>query len=117
MKNYIQPGDSLEFTAPAGGVVAGTPVLIGSLVVVPTTTAAAGAKFNGDTEGVFTLPKTAGAAWAEGQVLYFDSATGAFATATGLTARRAGAATAAALAADVTGQVRLANISAVVNVA
>lgn len=112
MKNYIQPGEALDFTAPAGGVVSGTPVLISSLVVVPQVTAAAGAKFAGVTEGVCDLPKAAGAAWVEGQVLYFDSATSSFATVPSATARRAGAAVLAALAADVVGRVKLLNIGA-----
>ena len=117
MQNYLKSGKVMTFTAPSGGVTSGTPVLIGSLVVVPVASAAAGAQFEGDTEGVFTAPKTAGAAWSEGQVLYWDSTAGSFATAASLTARRAGAAAAAALSADTTGKVRLVNISAAVNVA
>lgn len=117
MQNYYKSGRVLTFTAPAGGVTSGTPVLIGSLVVIPAASAAVGLQFEGETEGVFTVPKTAGAAWAEGQVLYWDSTAGSFATAPSATARRAGAAAAAALSADTTGKVRLANVSAAVNVA
>lgn len=117
MKNFISPGKTMTFTAPAGGVTSGTPVLIGSLLVIPVASAAAGALFEGETEGVFTLAKTAGATWAEGQVLYWDSATSSFTTATSATARRAGAAAAAAQNADTSGKVRLLNISAAVNVA
>lgn len=117
MKNFLQPGAVQEFTAPGGGVVSGTPVLIGGLVVIPEVTAIAGARFNGAVEGVFTCPKTAGVAWTEGQVLYFDSATTSFATVQSATARRAGAAGAAALAGDTTGRVFLINTGAVVNVA
>ena len=47
MKNFVQPGDVVELTAPSGGVVSGTVYLIGALVVVATVTAAEGAKFNG----------------------------------------------------------------------
>jgi predicted RecA/RadA family phage recombinase len=116
-QKYVQSGDVIEFTAPGGGVVVDVPLLISSLVVIPMTTAAAGARFNGAVKGVFVQPKTAGAAWVEGQVLYFDSATSSFTTAQSATARRAAAAVVAALSADVTGTVRLENISAVVNVA
>lgn len=117
MKNFLQPGAVQEFTAPGGGVVSGTPVLIGGLVVIPEVTAIATARFNGAVEGVFTVPKTAGAAWVEGQVLYFDSATTTFTTAQSATARRAGAASAAALSADTSGRVTLLNTGAAVNVA
>lgn len=117
MQNFLNPGITQTFTAPGGGVVGGTPLLIGSLVVVPVATVAATLPFEGMLEGVFTLPKTAGAAWTEGQVLYFDSATSSFTTAQSATARRAGVAVAAALLAAVTGSVRLNNINAAVNVA
>lgn len=117
MNNFLQPGINQEFTAPGGGVVSGTPLLIGGLVVVPLVTAAVGVRFNAEVEGVFTLPKTAGVAWTEGQVLYFDSATSSFATVQSATARRAGFANAAALSAATTGQVYLVNTGAVVNVA
>jgi len=117
-QKYLQQGDVLEFTAPSGGVTVDVPVLISSLVVVPMVTAAAGVRFNGATKGVFQLmPKTAGTAWVEGQVLYFDSANGNFTTAQSATARRAAAAVLAALSGDTTGTVRLENISAAVNVA
>lgn len=115
--NFNQPGCVLEFTAPTGGVVDGTPILIGSLVVIPLVTAAQTVRFNGAVDGVWTVPKTAGAAWVEGQVLYWDSTAGSFATAQSATARRAGAATVAAASGDTTGVVRLQNISAAVNVA
>ncbi len=118
MKKYLKEGDTQTFTAPAGGVTVDVPVLIGSLVVIPMVTAAVGVQFEGKLTGVYRdMPKAAGAAWAEGQVLYFDSADSTFKTAASATARRAGAAVAAALAGDVVGTVRLANISAAVNVA
>jgi len=116
MRTFIQPGKVLTLTAPTGGVVAGTPLLIGTLVVVPATTVAATLPFDGHVEGVFSVPKATGATWSEGQVLYFDSAAGNFATAQSATARRAGAAVVAAGSSDTTGIVRLKNINAVVNV-
>lgn len=117
MKNRISSGETMTFTAPGGGVTSGIPVLIGSLLVIPATTAAATVPFAGDVTGVFTLAKTAGAAWTEGQVLYWDSATSSFTTAASATARRAGTAAAAAASGDTSGAVRLNNISAAVNVA
>lgn len=118
MNKFIQPGHVLDFTAPGGGVVKDTPLLIGAVVVVPQVTAAAGVKFAGAVEGVFDLPKTvSGTAWTEGKVLYFDSATGSFTTVQSATARRAGVAVLAALDADTVGRVKLVNIAAAVNVA
>lgn len=117
MNNFIKPGDTVTLTAPVGGVVSGTPVLIGSLVAIPTNTVAAGLPFEGKVTGVCTVPKATGAAWTEGQTLYYDSTAGNFATAQSLTARRAGNAAAAAASGDTTGAVRLLNIAAPVNVA
>lgn len=116
MNDYLQSGVTQEFTAPGGGVVSGVPLLIGGLVVVPVVTAAVGVRFNAIVQGVCTLPKTAGVAWTEGQVLYWDSAAGSFATANSATARRAGVANAAALSGDTSGKVYLLNVGAPVAV-
>lgn len=115
--DFVQPGRTLTFIAPSGGVTNGVPVLVQNVVVVPNSTVAVGIAFEGDIEGVFTLPKTAGAAWTAGQVLYWDSAAGSFATAQSATARRAGVAAAAALSADTTGNVKLIVVAAAANVA
>lgn len=117
MNNFLKPGRTVTFTAPGGGVVGGTPVLIGTLLVVPVASAAAAALFEGMAEGVFTLPKIAGVAWTEGALLYWDSATSAVGTVVSATTRRVGCAAAAALSADTTGQVRLHGVPAPANVA
>lgn len=70
-KTY-QAGNILDFTAPAGGVTSGVPLLIGALLVVPQTTAAAGASFAGSVVGVHSAPKATGTAWTEGAPLYWD---------------------------------------------
>lgn len=72
MNIYKQPGDVLELTAPVGGVTKDTPVLIGSLFVIPAVTAAATVKFSGLVTGVVTLAKTSAQAWTEGQKIYWD---------------------------------------------
>ncbi len=116
--NGYKPGKTMTFTAPGGGVTSGVPVLIGSLLVVPASTVAAGLPFEGVTEGVFPgLAKAAGAAWTEGQLLYWDTANSNLVTAQSATARRVGCAAAAAQAADVVGSVRLTGSPAPVNVA
>jgi predicted RecA/RadA family phage recombinase len=73
-RTYLRDGHTLPFTAPVGGVTSGTPVIIGGRFVIPTTTAAAGALFEGYVAGVHALPKTASQAWSVGQKVYFDAA-------------------------------------------
>jgi len=63
----------IPFTAPAGGVVSGVPVLIGAILVVPLHSANAGEQFTGMHSHVFSLPKAAGAI-AEGAIVYWDNA-------------------------------------------
>lgn len=107
MDNFLQPGDSVEFTAPSGGVTAGTPVLIGQLLVVPATTASQTNKFVGKTTGVFSVTKVGSQAWTEGAIVYWDAANDRFTTvATGNF--RAGVAVEAVAsgANDTTGKVR-----------
>lgn len=83
MKNYLQDGKVLDFTAPVGGVTSGVPVQIGTFVVFPIATVAAGEIFAGQVEGVFEAPKTDSQAWAEGDKLYFDSGAVEFTTVAG----------------------------------
>jgi predicted RecA/RadA family phage recombinase len=80
MDNFVQPGDSLEFTAPGGGVTAGTPVQIGQLLVIPAVTAAATVRFNGAVTGVFRVPKVGSQAWTEGAVVFWDAGNTRFTT-------------------------------------
>jgi predicted RecA/RadA family phage recombinase len=103
---YRQAGDALTLTAPAGGVVSGVPCLVGGLLVVPVTTAAAGEPFVGATAGVFVVAKSPGSAWVEGQRLYWDAATARASTDPAL-GPPAGVAVEAAGSADTSGAVRL----------
>jgi predicted RecA/RadA family phage recombinase len=80
MKNFVQPGDSVEFTAPGGGVTSGVGVQIGQLLVIAAVTALAGARFNGITRGVITHAKAPSQAWAEGAVVYWDESAKVFTT-------------------------------------
>ncbi len=59
-KNYVSDGSVLTLIAPSGGVVSGTPVKIGALVVVPLESAAVGVKFAGKADGVWLLPTDTG---------------------------------------------------------
>lgn len=108
--NFSQPGDIVTLTAPTGGVVSGTPYLIGNLLVVAMFSAAQTLPFEGATEGIFTLAKASGQAWTEGANLYWDNSAKNFTT-TSTANYYAGVAAAAAASGDTTGKVRLNGIS------
>lgn len=59
-KNYVQDGNVLQLTAPAGGVVSGGIYAIGTLVVIAIAAAAEGEQFGAATNGVWTVTATAG---------------------------------------------------------
>lgn len=106
MKGYVQEGKVLEFTAPGGGVVAGTGVKIGDILVIATTTAAAGEKFTGVRMGVVEHAKLSAQAWTEGQQVNWDDTNKRFTTVT-TGNYRAGVAGAAAANPSATGIVVL----------
>lgn len=108
-QNFIAPGEVLDIVAPVGGITTGVPILIGGIVGVALNSAAQGATAQVQTVGAFrSLPKVAGTAWAVGDKLYWDNAAKNFTTVSAGNTF-AGFAYAAALAADVTGSVLLAN--------
>ena len=72
MLNYKQPGDIIDFTAPAGGVTSGQALLFGAIFGVASTTQAEGKRVAVQVEGVFTLPKATGNGLTEGQKAYWD---------------------------------------------
>lgn len=106
MKNYVQRGKTLTVPAPSGGVASGDPVLVGSIFGVADFAAVAGADVEIDTSGVFTLPKATGAAWAVGDIVYFDAAAKNI-TKTATNNTKVGVATVAALSTDTAGNVKL----------
>lgn len=71
--NFSQDGKVVQFTAPTGGVVSGTPYLIGGLLAVALNTVAATLPCEFGIVGVWLLPKVTGTAWTEGEVLYWDN--------------------------------------------
>ena len=108
MENNVKHGDTLTVTAPAGGVTSGQAVLIGAaLFGVCVTDAAAGADVEIKTTGVFEdVPKAAGAAWVQGDILYWDAAAKNF-TKTATANTRVGVAVAAAASGDAVGTVKV----------
>lgn len=85
MKNYIQPGSAIDCVAPAGGVVSGRPVIIGSLIGIASVTAAEGLPFVLNRDGVYRLPKVSAQAWTQGSKIYWTSGNLATTTASGNT--------------------------------
>lgn len=77
MKNYVQEGDCMPFTAGAT-TTSGQVVVIGNTLGVATTDVANGATGTACIEGVFTVPKVAGAVIAAGESLTWDVSAAAF---------------------------------------
>lgn len=77
--NFLQPGDVMNFVAPAAGVTKGVPLISGGLFVIPADTATSGQAYRGKVGGVWTLTKLAGeGALVEGQPVFWDVANARF---------------------------------------
>ena len=83
--NYIQDGRTIEFTATAD-VASGAPVAVGTVVAVAVTAVLSGETGVGITDGVFSLPKAASGAIAQGAKVYLKSDGTITTTASGSTA-------------------------------
>lgn len=105
-KNFIQPGEVLTVTAPVGGAVSGSPVLVGNIFGIANYTAAAGDPVEIETEGVWELAKVSAQAWAAGQAIYWDAGQ-ALVTTTAAGNTLIGAATELAANPSATGKVAL----------
>jgi len=83
MKNYNQPARTVTLVAPVGGVSSGDPVQINKIFGVCCNDAAAGEEVEVMVMGAFNLPTTAAETWAQGEIAYFDPATGLLTTTAG----------------------------------
>ena len=72
MKNFIDNGDRITFTAPSGGVVGGAPLIHGDLFLIPSETVAETIKCTGMIEGTYDLAAVSGDAGDEGDAVYWD---------------------------------------------
>lgn len=72
MKTFIQNGDNVDLVAPYA-VTSGQGALVGSLFSVATTDVANGAVGEFKTRGVVTLNTDTGAAFAVGDIVYWDN--------------------------------------------
>lgn len=105
---FIQQGKVMTYPAPTGGVTKDVPLLIGSLLVIPRTTAAATVLFDGDVEGVYSVTKADSQAWTAGVKVYWDDTAKNFTTTVGTNVLVGTAAEAVAATAGLTtGKVRL----------
>jgi len=104
MRNFVQPGDVLTFTA-AADISAGGGVFQGALFGVAATDAANGADFEAWVAGVFDLPKASGALTTGQKVYWIAASANVTGTASGNTL--IGVATEAAASGDTTARVRL----------
>lgn len=75
--NYVQEGDVIQYTAGAN-ITAGSLVVMGNTLGVALKDIANGATGSVAIEGVFTLPKVAGAVIAQGESLTWDVSAGNF---------------------------------------
>ena len=60
MKNYSGSGVTVTFAAPTGGAVAGVPVAVSDLVLIPTGSGPKGTVLVGHTGGTWLVPAAAG---------------------------------------------------------
>ncbi len=74
MKNFIQNGDMISVTAPAGGIVSGQGIVVGSLFGVAAKAAAEGESVEIATVGVYELPKAPATVIAQGARVAWDDA-------------------------------------------
>jgi len=73
MKNYVQPGDVLDYTNAGAALAAGAGVLIGVRLGVAMGDIATGATGSIRVKGVVNLPKNTTDVMAQGAALYWDN--------------------------------------------
>lgn len=70
-QSYIQPGSTIDYTVPAGGVTSNDIVIAGSLAGVALKTGVENDVVSLGIEGVYALAKVTGAV-TQGQIVYYD---------------------------------------------
>lgn len=75
-KVQLQPGNILDLTAPVGGVVSGSPYMIGNFPCIAQVTADAGETVAMAVEGVHEIPIKTGVSFSEGDPVYLESGEG-----------------------------------------
>lgn len=77
-KNFVQPGEVIDFTNAGTAITAGSVVAIGQMLGVALVDIANGATGSVQIKGVFEVPKVSGAVIAAGESLVWDVSAGAF---------------------------------------
>jgi len=77
-KNYVQPGEVIDWTNGGSAVVSGQVVAIGKILGVALVDIAGGATGSVQITGVFTVPKVSAAVIAAGENLTWDASAAAF---------------------------------------
>lgn len=72
MKNRIDDGTQLKFTAPSGGATSGVGYIIGDTFVIANFDAAEGEECIGEITGTYDLPAVSGDTGTEGTLVYWD---------------------------------------------
>jgi predicted RecA/RadA family phage recombinase len=106
MRRFVNEGNALDLTAPSDGVVSDGVYKIGAIICIASATVAAGLLFAAWTEGVYDVTSNTGAAWAEGDTVYWDDTAKVF-TKTSTSNTKAGVAVAAKDSAATTGRIKL----------
>ncbi len=106
MKGFVQDGDVVTLTAPSGGVTSGVGFKVGAIIAIACSTVAAGLPVEAAVEGVFDHTSDTGAAWAEGDKLYWDDTAKVF-TKTTTSNTLAGVAVAAKTSGAPVGRIKL----------
>ncbi len=112
MKTFIQKGEVITCVS-AALAVSGMITMVGSLPVVPVTSAEIGDEFEGATTGVFEFPKTLANVVTVGAKIYLK-ADGTAVTTTATANYLIGVATKAQINGDTTAQVRLNGVATAV---
>lgn len=73
MKNYLQNGHIVRVTTPAGGIVSGDALLVGSIFGIAAYSSAEGDPVELSTTGVFQLPKASAAVLTVGARVAWDN--------------------------------------------
>lgn len=105
-RTYIQDGDIINYQNAGSAITAGSIVKFGSLVGIALVDIATGATGSVMLEGVFKVVKATGAAWAQGDQLYWDATNSNFTT-TATANTPAGHAFEPAAVGDAVGYIRL----------
>jgi len=104
--NFVQPGDTLTFTAPYQRNAGQAAKIGASIVAIALNTVANGASTEWAVEGVFDVTKNSAEAWSVGDKIYWDNTAKMFTT-TSSGNTLAGVAVAAAVNPSSTGRIRL----------